>query len=82
MQQGLEWKVHVLLFFPQAPQGCDPADSHSSSAELLLSLPLVLLALGKPLWLSLSLCIVHAFKTGDIIYPFHFSVLFQAKTVF
>lgn len=56
---GLEWKVNVLLFFPQAPQGCDPADGYSPSAELLLALRLVLLALGKPLWFSLLLCVVH-----------------------
>lgn len=57
----LEWKVNVLLFFPQAPQGCDPADSYSPSAELLLALCVVLLALGKLLRFSSLLYVVLVF---------------------
>lgn len=46
--------VTAVPLSPQAPEGCDPADSHRPGAELLLALRLVLLAPGKPPRFSLS----------------------------
>lgn len=43
---GLMYHPWQLSLYPQAPQGCDPPDSHSSGAQLLLPLHLVLLAPG------------------------------------
>ena len=82
---GAGMEGSCFAFSPQAPQGCDPADSYSPSAELLLALRLVLLAFGKPLRFSSLLLLFlssRVFRVRDIIYPFHFSLLFQARTIF